>query len=248
MGHGLVPISESARRTAMLRGAIEHLGAQQRSLLEVSIGEQREVARRGGLAGTEFDAAAKIAIEAAMPQLGSASDAQHSDAQQVAIGGGDKYWVNDKVATQQAVADLFQSVALNVNNPHFLIMQGKVAKVVDMKPAEVLSMLEEAAGTQVYQNKRERTLKELEKCKAKLAKIDEMLDSDIVPALNKLRKKRGDYALGLRQLPRRPPPPLLRRPRLPPRRGHLLLSGKVVGLPRVLRLAGGGKRTEISCF
>ena len=88
MGHGLVPISESARRTAMLRGAIEHLGAQQRSLLEVSIGEQREVARRGGLAGTEFDAAAKIAIEAAMPQLGSASDAQHSDAQQVAIGGG----------------------------------------------------------------------------------------------------------------------------------------------------------------
>jgi structural maintenance of chromosome 2 len=27
------------------------------------------------------------------------------------------------------VADLFQSVQLNVNNPHFLIMQGRVTKV-----------------------------------------------------------------------------------------------------------------------
>ena len=35
--------------------------------------------------------------------------------------------------------------------------------------------------------------KVLEKCEAKMAKIDEMLDSDIVPALNKLRKERGDY-------------------------------------------------------
>ena len=80
-----------------------------------------------------------------------------------------------------------------MNNPQFLIMQGKVAKVVDMKPAEVLSMLEEAAGTQVYQTKREKTLKELEKCEAKMSKIDDMLSKDIVPILNKLRKERGDY-------------------------------------------------------
>ena len=54
-------------------------------------------------------------------------------------------------------------------------------------------MLEEAAGTQVYQTKREKTLKELEKCEAKMGKIDEMLSKDIVPILNKLRKERGDY-------------------------------------------------------
>jgi structural maintenance of chromosome 2 len=29
------------------------------------------------------------------------------------------------------VADLFQSVQLNVNNPHFLIMQGRVTKVCE---------------------------------------------------------------------------------------------------------------------
>jgi hypothetical protein len=31
--------------------------------------------------------------------------------------------------TCRRVADLFQSVQLNVNNPHFLIMQGRVTKV-----------------------------------------------------------------------------------------------------------------------
>lgn len=30
------------------------------------------------------------------------------------------------------VADMFQSVQLNVNNPHFLIMQGRVTKVGDL--------------------------------------------------------------------------------------------------------------------
>ena len=166
-----------------------------RKLDQVRASKKEELVYKSGQAGVT-----KAAVSIQFDNTDKAKSPigyQHCDAitvtRQVAIGGGDKYWVNDKVATQQAVADLFQSVALNVNNPHFLIMQGKVAKVVDMKPAEVLSMLEEAAGTQVYQNKRERTLKELEKCEAKMAKIDEMLDSDIVPALNKLRKERGDY-------------------------------------------------------
>ena len=39
--------------------------------------------------------------------------------------------------------NLFHSVQLNVNNPHFLIMQGRITKVLNMKPPEILSMLEE---------------------------------------------------------------------------------------------------------
>jgi hypothetical protein len=45
------------------------------------------------------------------------------------------------------VSDLFRSVQLNVNNPHFLIMQGRITKVLNMKPPEILAMIEEAAGT-----------------------------------------------------------------------------------------------------
>ena len=45
------------------------------------------------------------------------------------IGGRDKYLINGHAALQGRVADLFHSVQLNVNNPHFLIMQGRVTKV-----------------------------------------------------------------------------------------------------------------------
>ena len=47
------------------------------------------------------------------------------------------------------VQNLFHSVQLNVNNPHFLIMQGRITKVLNMKPAEILSMLEEVRSSKV---------------------------------------------------------------------------------------------------
>jgi structural maintenance of chromosome 2 len=58
------------------------------------------------------------------------------------VGGGkNKYIINGTTVTQQKVFDLFQSVSLNVNNPHFLIMQGKITKVLNMKPPEILAMV-----------------------------------------------------------------------------------------------------------
>jgi structural maintenance of chromosome 2 len=48
------------------------------------------------------------------------------------------------------VKELFMSVKLNVNNPHFLIMQGRVTKVINMKPPEVLGLIEEASGVSQY--------------------------------------------------------------------------------------------------
>lgn len=39
--------------------------------------------------------------------------------------------------TKEKLMDFFQLVSLNIQNPHFLIMQGKIVKVVSMKPTEV---------------------------------------------------------------------------------------------------------------
>jgi chromosome segregation ATPase len=49
---------------------------------------------------------------------------------QVAIGGRNKYLINGHVAQQNKVQNLFHSVQLNVNNPHFLIMQGNTLSKV----------------------------------------------------------------------------------------------------------------------
>ncbi|KAF2315781.1 hypothetical protein GH714_040319 [Hevea brasiliensis] len=82
---------------------------------------------------------------------------------------------------------------LNVNNPHFLIMQGRITKVLNMKPPEILSMLEEAAGTRMYETKKDSALKTLEKKQSKVDEINKLLDQEILPALEKLRKERMQY-------------------------------------------------------
>ena len=56
---------------------------------------------------------------------------------QVVSNGRVQYTVNGSNATQQRVQDMFRSVGMNVNNPHFLIMQGKIGKVLNMNAKEV---------------------------------------------------------------------------------------------------------------
>lgn len=62
-----------------------------------------------------------------------------------------------------------------------------------MKPPEILSMLEEAAGTRMYETKKEAALKTLEKKQIKVDEINKLLDQEILPALEKLRKERMQY-------------------------------------------------------
>lgn len=69
------------------------------------------------------------------------------------------------------MANLFQSVQLNVNNPHFLIMQGRITKVLNMKPPEVLAMIEEAAGTRMFEDKKTSALSTIDKKEKKLKEI-----------------------------------------------------------------------------
>uniref|UniRef100_A0A672GNI5 SMC hinge domain-containing protein n=1 Tax=Salarias fasciatus TaxID=181472 RepID=A0A672GNI5_SALFA len=91
---------------------------------------------------------------------------------QVVIGGRNKYLINGVNANNTRVQDLFCSVGLNVNNPHFLIMQGRITKVLNMKPPEILAMIEEAAGTRMYECKKISAQKTIEKKEAKLKEIN----------------------------------------------------------------------------
>eukprot|EP00850_Spirogloea_muscicola_P009435 SM000053S17392 [mRNA] locus=s53:151617:158299:+ [translate_table: standard] len=112
---------------------------------------------------------------------------------QIVLGGRHKYTINGMAALPSRVQNLFHSVQLNVNNPHFLIMQGRVTKVLNMRPMETLSMLEEAAGTRMYEMKKEGALKMLEKKQAKVDEIQKVLGEEIVPKLESLRKEKSAY-------------------------------------------------------
>ncbi|XP_076762636.1 structural maintenance of chromosomes 2 [Xylocopa sonorina] len=111
----------------------------------------------------------------------------------VVIGGKNKYLINGSNVPNKRVQDMFCSVQLNVNNPHFLIMQGRITKVLNMKPMEILSMIEEAAGTRMYETKRETALKTIEKKDSKLKEINDVLKEEIGPKLAKLREEKTQY-------------------------------------------------------
>ncbi len=112
---------------------------------------------------------------------------------QVVIGGRNKYLINGVTAQTNRVQNLFHSVQLNVNNPHFLIMQGRITKVLNMKPPEILGMIEEAAGTRMYEMKKVGAQKTIEKKQSKVDEINKILTDEITPTLEKLRKERANY-------------------------------------------------------
>ena len=72
-------------------------------------------------------------------------------------------------------------------------MQGRITKVLNMKPPEILGLLEEAAGTKMYETKKQAALRTLEKKQLKVDEINKVLSEDIMPALDKLRKEKVQY-------------------------------------------------------
>ncbi|XP_014226654.1 structural maintenance of chromosomes protein 2 [Trichogramma pretiosum] len=112
---------------------------------------------------------------------------------QVVIDGKNKYMINGSNVQNKRVSDMFCSVQLNVNNPHFLIMQGRITKVLNMKPPEILSMIEEAAGTKMYETKKAQSLKLIEKKDSKLKEINDILKDELGPKIAKLKEERAQY-------------------------------------------------------
>ncbi|KAL2040451.1 hypothetical protein N7G274_006894 [Stereocaulon virgatum] len=118
---------------------------------------------------------------------------QISVTRQIVLGGTSKYLINGHRAQQQTVQNLFQSVQLNINNPNFLIMQGRITKVLNMKPVEILAMIEEAAGTRMFEDRRDKAFKTMAKKEMKVQEITELLKEEIEPKLDKLRTEKRAF-------------------------------------------------------
>lgn len=109
------------------------------------------------------------------------------------LGGTSKYLINGHRAQQTTVQNLFQSVQLNINNPNFLIMQGRITKVLNMKKEEILGMVEEAAGTRMFEDRRDKAFRTMAKKEMKVQEIQELLRDEIDPKLDRLRQEKRAF-------------------------------------------------------
>jgi structural maintenance of chromosome 2 len=66
-------------------------------------------------------------------------------------------------------------------------------QVLNMKPPEILGMIEEAAGTRMFETKKQSALKTMDKKQTKVDEINSILTEEITPTLEKLRGEKGHY-------------------------------------------------------
>ena len=88
----------------------------------------------------------------------------------------DEYSLDRKNATKTDVMNLLESAGFSRSNPYYIVPQGRVTTLTNMKDAERLNLLKEVAGTQVYEARRTESLKIMTDTENKRVKIDELLD------------------------------------------------------------------------
>lgn len=165
------------------------------NLSQVRVGNLQELVYKQGQAGVT-KASVTVVFSNTDPStspVGYESNKQITVTRQVVIGGKNKYMINGHTVQQSQVQNLFHSVQLNVNNPHFLIMQGRITKVLNMKPEETLSMIEEAAGTRMFETKKQAAIKTIEKKQLKVDELTKCMNEEITPTLESLRTERQNY-------------------------------------------------------
>jgi structural maintenance of chromosome 2 len=74
-------------------------------------------------------------------------------------------------------------------------MQGRVTKIINNKPTEILSMVEEASGTSLYQTKRIAAFALLNKKEMKLKETDRIIEQDVQPQYAQLVTDKTNYDL-----------------------------------------------------
>jgi len=163
-------------------------------LAQVRVSNMQGLVYKNGQAGVT-KASVTIVFDNSAPggPLGYDQHDQLTVTRQVVIGGRNKYLINGHVAQQKQVQDLFHSVQLNVNNPHFLIMQGRITKVLNMNPEEILGLIEEAAGTRMYEDRKNASQKRMAKKDDKVKEINRVLAEQITPQMEKLDSQRKHY-------------------------------------------------------
>ncbi len=81
--------------------------------------------------------------------------------------GGTQYKINGRNATRQQVLELMTCARIFPDG-HNIIMQGDIARFVDMKSVEKRLVIEEVAGIAVYEDRKKKALTELAKVEEKL--------------------------------------------------------------------------------
>lgn len=103
----------------------------------------------------------------------------------------DEYSIDRKNSTKADVMSMLESAGFSRSNPYYIVPQGRVTTLTNMKDTERLTLLKEVAGTEVYEARRTESLKIMEETTMKRKKIDELLEY-IIARLKELEEEKEE--------------------------------------------------------
>ena len=111
--------------------------------------------------------------------------------------GNSTYLINDQVYTKRETVEMLSKSGIDPDG-HNIILQGDIIHFTEMKPEERREVLEEISGISIFEDKKEKSLKELEKVDEKLNEAEIIL-TERQAHLKELKKER-DQALQYKEM------------------------------------------------
>lgn len=107
------------------------------------------------------------------------------------------YKINDKTVTRNQILDLLSKARINPDG-YNIILQGDIVRLVEMSSIERRQIVEEIAGISIYENKKQKALRELQRVEDKMNEAEIIL-SERKAHLKELKTDR-DKALKFKEL------------------------------------------------
>ena len=106
----------------------------------------------------------------------------------------DEFFLQRKRATKQEVQSLLEGAGFSKSNPYFMVQQGKIQTLCLMSDMQRLELLQEVAGTTVYENKKSESLVKMQENAQSIEKINSIL-ADIDQRLNELKEEKEELTV-----------------------------------------------------
>ncbi|KAF9954167.1 Structural maintenance of chromosomes protein 3 [Mortierella alpina] len=106
----------------------------------------------------------------------------------------DEYSLDKKSATKSDVMNMLESAGFSRSNPYYIVPQGRITSLTNAKDDERLQLLKEVAGTRVYEQRRQESLKIITETDTKRKNIEELL-TYIEQRLEELNEEKEELKL-----------------------------------------------------
>jgi structural maintenance of chromosome 3 (chondroitin sulfate proteoglycan 6) len=89
----------------------------------------------------------------------------------------DEYSLDRKNVTKKEVENILETAGFSSANPYYIVPQGRVTKITNMKDGDRLDLLKTVAGTKVYEERRQKSLRIMTDTDHKRKAIDDLLET-----------------------------------------------------------------------